>query len=104
VSKPTHGGMQVAADADIRPLHERHAPTPEALNVVYTHCVIVCEIAEHLHARSGVDADMRLVRAGSQLHDVVVYRLYDVGQLDHASCIRHGCSGTSCSGKKGFPK
>jgi uncharacterized protein len=37
--------------------------------------VIACGIAEQLHARSGVDADMRLVRAGSLLHDAGVYRL-----------------------------
>ena len=32
-------------DDEILALHQRHAPTPEAFDLVYTHCVIVCGIA-----------------------------------------------------------
>jgi uncharacterized protein len=96
--------MRIPTDTEIRALHERHAPTPGALDLVYTHCVIVCEIAEQLHARSGVDADMELVRAGSLLHDVGVYRLYDdAGQLDHANYIRHGVLGYELLQEEGLP-
>jgi uncharacterized protein len=81
-------------EAAIRALHERHAPTPEALDQVYTHCRIVCDIAEQLHASSGLGADVGLVRAGALLHDVGVYRLYDAaGRLDHARYIWHGLLG-----------
>ncbi len=86
--------MRIPDDAAILAVHERHAPTPQALDVVYTHCRIVCEIAEQLHARPGTDADLSLVRAGSLLHDVGVYRLYDAaGRLDQAGYIRHGLLG-----------
>ncbi len=86
--------MRVPGDAAILALHERHAPAPEVLDVVYTHCRIVCDIAGQLHARSGIDADLGLVRAGALLHDVGVYRLYDAaGRLDHAQYIRHGLLG-----------
>src|ERR1700722_13869884 len=54
--------MRVPTDAAILALHEKHAPTPEALDLVYTHCVIVCGIAEQLQARSGADASLDLVR------------------------------------------
>jgi uncharacterized protein len=85
--------MRIPADEEILALHERHAPTAEALDVVYSHCVIVCRIAEQLLPRAGaVNAD--LVRAGCLLHDIGVYRLYDeAGRLDEASYIRHGVLG-----------
>ncbi len=86
--------MRIPDDAAILAVHERHAPTPQALDAVYTHCRIVCEIAEQLHARPGTDADLSLVRAGALLHDVGVYRLYDAaGRLDQAGYIRHGLLG-----------
>jgi len=92
-------------DAAIRALHERHAPTPEALDAVFTHCRIVCEIAEQLHASSGDDADLSLVRAGALLHDVGVYRLYDAaGRLDHERYIWHGLLGHELLGAEGLPE
>jgi uncharacterized protein len=96
--------MRIPDDAAILALHERHAPTPEALDVVYTHCRIVCDIAEQLHARSCLDADMGLVRAGALLHDVGVYRLYDAsGRLDHAQYLRHGLLGHELLRAEGLP-
>ncbi|HEY6494872.1 MAG TPA: HD domain-containing protein [Trebonia sp.] len=85
---------RVPSDRDILALHEKHAPTPDALDLVYTHCLIVCGIAEQLHDRSGAEADIELVRAGCLLHDVGVYRLYDAdGVLDGPNYIRHGVLG-----------
>jgi uncharacterized protein len=99
------GGMRIPADKEILVLHEKYAPTPEALDLVYTHCQIVCAIAEQLHARSGADVDIDLVRAGSLLHDIGVYRLYDdAGQLDHANYIRHGVLGHELLLEEGFPE
>jgi uncharacterized protein len=97
--------MQVPTDQDIRALHERHAPTAEALESVYTHSVIVCGIAEQLHARSGRGGDLPLVRAGCLLHDVGVYRLYGAdGALDHARYIRHGILGQELLRAEGLPE
>jgi uncharacterized protein len=97
--------MRVPTDAAIRALHEQHAPTPEALDLVYTHCVIVCGIAEQLHARSGAGASLDLVRAGCLLHDVGVYRLYDdAGRLDHANYLRHGILGHELLRQEEFPE
>jgi uncharacterized protein len=97
--------MRIPDDAAILALHERHAPTPEALDAVYTHCKIVCDIAGQLHARSGTDADIGLVRAGALLHDVGVYRLYDAaGRLDQAGYIRHGLLGYELLRAEGLPE
>lgn len=97
------GRPRIPADDEIRALHERHAPTPEALDLVYTHCLIVCGIAEQLHARRGPGIDIALVRAGCLLHDIGVYRLYDsAGRLDHARYIRHGLLGHGLLREEGF--
>jgi uncharacterized protein len=96
---------RVPTDEEILALHQRHAPTPTALELVYTHCVIVGGIAEQLQARSGLDVDSELVRAGCLLHDVGVYRLYDdAGVLDGASYIRHGVLGHELLREEGLPE
>jgi uncharacterized protein len=84
--------MTVPGDAEILALHQRHAPSDEALELVYTHCEVVCRIAEQLLDRAGGDGvNAGLVRAGCLLHDVGVYRLYGpAGELDAASYIRQG--------------
>jgi len=97
--------MRVPVDEEILALHEKHAPTAAALDSVYTHCLIVCGIAEQLHTRSGAGLDRTLIRAGSLLHDVGVYRLYDdAGQLDHAGYIRHGLLGYQLLREEGLPE
>jgi uncharacterized protein len=49
--------------------------------------------------------DVELVRAGSLLHDIGVYRLYDgAGALDYASYLRHGVLGYELLGEEGFPE
>jgi uncharacterized protein len=98
------GSLAVPTDEQIRALHERYAPTEEAFELVYTHCQIVCAVAEQLLARhSGLN--VALVRAGSLLHDIGVYRLYGAaGQLDHDSYVRHGVLGQALLRGLGFPE
>lgn len=97
--------MQIPTDEEIRALHEKHAPSADAFGLVYTHCVIVCAIAEQLLARSDLGLDEDLVRAGSLLHDIGVYRLYDAaGRLDHSRYVRHGLLGHELLSGEGFPE
>lgn len=84
--------MRIPSDEEIRALHERFAPTPEAFARVHTHCVIVARIAEGL---PGFNA---LVRAGCLLHDLGVYRL-SAGE----SYVRHGILGHELLRELGFP-
>lgn len=96
--------MGIPADDEIRVLHERYAPSPEAFELVWTHCVIVCEIAERIMDGSELDVNKDLVRAGCLLHDIGVYRLYDVtGELDHREYVRHGVLGHEILRGEGFP-
>src|ERR1700743_2837942 len=97
--------MRFPTDKEILELHQRHAPTPESLDLVYTHCQIVSAIASQLLASSGFAADPDLVRAGCLLHDVGVYPLYnDAGELDHARYIRHGILGDRLLRAEGLPE
>lgn len=97
--------LVIPTDSQIRALHERYAPTEEAFDLVHTHCMIVCAVAEELldGHRSALDVD--LVRAGCLLHDIGVYRLYDAtGELDHRNYIRHGILGHALLRDLGFPE
>ncbi|GAA2145213.1 HD domain-containing protein [Actinomadura napierensis] len=97
--------MRIPGDEEIRALHERLAPSREAFELVWTHCAIVCRIAERLMDGGGPDVDKDLVRAGCLLHDVGVYRLYDVtGEVDHKQYIRHGVLGHEVLEAEGLPE
>ncbi|GAA2532265.1 HD domain-containing protein [Winogradskya humida] len=101
--------MHIPTDSEIRALHERLAPTPQALTSVLTHCEIVCRIAEQLLAAPSpnldLDLDPALVRAGCLLHDIGVYALYTPeGTLDHANYIRHGILGHEMLRTEGLPE
>ncbi|AGL17102.1 HD domain-containing protein [Actinoplanes sp. N902-109] len=93
--------MTVPSDAEIRALHQRYAPGPEAFELVWTHCEIVCRIAEQLAARTGLGVDLGLVRAGCLLHDIGVHRLTGPG---HRAYIRHGVLGHELLSEQGFPE
>ncbi|KAB2368126.1 HD domain-containing protein [Actinomadura montaniterrae] len=95
--------MRIPGDGEIRALHERLAPSRKAFDLVWTHCVIVCRIAERLMDAGGLDVDKELVRAGCLLHDVGVYRLYDItGEFDHRQYVRHGVLGHELLAEEGF--
>jgi len=96
----------VPTDGRIRALHARYAPTGAAFDLVWTHCRIVCSLAEQVLARHrGSGLDERLVRAGALLHDIGVYRLYGPdGVLDGAHYLRHGVLGHELLRGLGLPE
>ncbi|GAA2257406.1 HD domain-containing protein [Streptomyces atrovirens] len=97
--------MRIPGPEEIRALHQKHAPTAEAFELVHTHCEIVWSVAERLISVSRLDVDAELVRAGCLLHDIGVYRLYgDDGGLDHENYIRHGLLGHELLAGEGFPE
>jgi len=99
--------MQVPTDDEIRALHAEHAPTREAFDLVYTHCRIVCDLAERvIGANPSLQLlDVDLVRAGCLLHDIGVYRLFDgAGRLDHTQYVRHGVLGHELLAEAGMPE
>jgi uncharacterized protein len=96
--------IRIPTDRQIRALHERYAPSRDAFDLVYTHCEIVCRVAEHLIARQEIAINIELVRAGCLLHDIGVYRLYlPSGDIDSANYGRHGLLGDLTLAQLGFP-
>lgn len=97
--------MSLPTVEEIRALHEKYAPTQEALDLVHTHCEIVWRIAEQLIARSSLQVDADLVRAGCLLHDIGVYALYDGdGHIAPGDYIRHGVLGHDILSKENYPE
>lgn len=82
----------------MRALHEKYAPTHEALSVVRTHCEIVARIALELAARSPRPIDTGLVEIGALLHDIGVYRVRG------GPYIRHGVLGHELLRAEGLPE
>jgi len=98
-------GFRVPTDRQIRALHERYAPSSAAFERVYIHCEIVCRIAEQLMESLADTVDVELVRAGSLLHDIGVYPLFDPrGTLPEATYIRHGVIGHELLRGLGYPE
>lgn len=96
--------MRIPTDEEIRALHEKYAPTRRTFDLIYTHSNIVCALAEQVIDRRQLPLDIDLVRAGSLLHDIGVYRLYGPsGELDHAGYVRHGVLGYELLHDLGFP-
>jgi uncharacterized protein len=96
---------RLPSDEQIRALHRKYATTPPAFDLVYGHSQIVHEVAQQLLDRNHLDLDADLVRAGSLLHDIGVYRLYgEDGQLDQASYLRHGILGHDLLKAEGLPE
>ncbi|WP_030145094.1 HD domain-containing protein [Spirillospora albida] len=97
--------MDIPTDDEIRALHEAHAPSEEAFDLVHTHCRIVCEIAERIMERTRFDGDADLVRAGCLLHDIGVYRLaWTDGRPEETGYVRHGVLGHGLLDEAGFPE
>lgn len=95
--------MLLPTDQEIRALHRKYAPTEELFRLVHTHCRIVGEIAEQVVRRAGLPVDPDLVRVGSLVHDIGVYRLYDgEAGLGRAEYVRHGVLGHEVLRSEGF--
>ena len=91
--------------SEIKTLHQKHAPSPEVFESVFSHCQIVCEIAEELISKSDIQCDVELVKSGALIHDIGVYKLTDKeGVEDRKNYIRHGIEGYKILKDEGFPE
>lgn len=88
---------------EIVALHQKHAPSQAAFDLVFTHCQIVWEIAEQLIKKSNLPIESDLVQTACLLHDIGVYRLYlPNGEINHANYIQHGTEGYTLLRQEGF--
>lgn len=85
-------------------LHKQQAPDQNAFEIVFTHSVIVFEIAVQLMERNSLEIDTELVRTGALLHDIGTYALYKDGGFDRKNYIKHGILGYEILKKEKYPE
>jgi uncharacterized protein len=94
------------SDAAITTIHQQYAASPTVYELVWTHSLIVRDIARQLIKHSQLAVDSELVRLGALLHDIGVYRLLQAdGSLrPGAHYITHGIEGEAILQREGFPE
>lgn len=90
---------------EIERLHKKYAPTSAVFDKVFTHCRIVCDIAEQLVEHNNLSVDAALVETGCLLHDIGVYALFDENgkEKTELSYILHGVHGEAILKGEGLP-
>jgi len=63
---------------EIEALHRKYAPSDEVYDLVFTHCLVVRDIAMQLIAKGAFKVNVELVMVGCMLHDIGVYPLFGV--------------------------
>lgn len=91
---------------DIKALHKKYAPSNEVFNLIFTHCLIIRDIAIQLIDKNGLTIDRELVDTGALLHDIGVYPLFgaDGKILEGVSYITHGIEGEKILKQEGLPE
>jgi uncharacterized protein len=100
-----NGQMLVTYD-DIVALHKKYAPSDSVYNLVFTHSLIVRDIALQLAKKVDLNLDRELVEVGSLLHDIGAYPLFEAtGKLrKDAHYITHGVEGERILKREGMPE
>ena len=84
----------IPTDHEIKNLHRSCAPNDDAFTLIYTHCLIVCDIVDQiLSAKPELEIDRQIVRSGALLHDIGAYSLYTDHGFDNAQYLTHGIRG-----------
>lgn len=91
-------------DKTIEQLHKKYAPNEHVFGLVYTHCKIVCEIAEWCVEHNGIAVDIELLRAACLLHDIGTYVLFDTeGHVENGRLYTlHAIIGAKIIADEGF--
>ncbi|MBI1839180.1 MAG: HD domain-containing protein [Candidatus Colwellbacteria bacterium] len=91
--------------AQAKLLHSKYAAGKYALELVFSHCQIVWEIAEQLIYRNKLVLENDLVKDGAFLHDIGAYRFIDEkGAFDEKNYIKHGIEGYKILKEEGLPE
>lgn len=98
--------MNLPTLEQIKALHHKYALSDAGFDLVFTHCKIVCEIAEQCIAKKQLAVDVELVKVGCLLHDIGVYELLDREgkEREDIPYITHGVRGEAILKKEGFPE
>ena len=93
----------IPTDHEIKNLHRSCAPNDDAFTLIYTHCLIVCDIVDQiLSAKPELEIDRQIVRSGALLHDIGAYSLYTDHGFDNAQYLTHGIRGEAILTRAGI--
>lgn len=90
--------------AEITRLHEHLSPSKDALDLIFTHCKVVRDIALQVAEASDSEINLDLVEAGALLHDIGTYSLYANHDFDRKLYITHGDRGYAIMKDEGYPE
>jgi uncharacterized protein len=98
--------MTLPTPQEIEALHKKYAPSAAVFQSVFTHCQIICAIAQQLIETRKLDVDRELVTAGCMLHDIGVHVVLDEqgGDREGVHYITHGVRGEEILKNEGFPE
>ena len=96
--------MRMYNISQAKSLHKKYAPSKTAFDLVYTHCLIVHDIAAQLIDTNNLLIDRDLVLMGALLHDIGAYTLIDSDGvvIKGASYVRHGVEGEAILAKENY--
>lgn len=97
--------MLISQD-DVIAMHKKYAPSAAVYDLVYTHCLIVRDVAVQLIVNSSLEVNRELVEIGAMLHDIGVYPLFETnGRLrEGVQYITHGIEGERILRQEGLPE
>lgn len=82
------------SDQDIQNLHKKYAASELAYTIIYTHSLIIREIALQIVNRNHLNINTALVETGALLHDIGAYKLVNAaGVFNKKEYIKHGIYG-----------
>lgn len=93
----------IPTESEIKALHKKYATSPEAYDRIFTHCLIVWDIARSIIKEKQLNTiDIELVKAGCLLHDIGAYSLFRDGWFDKERYITHGIVGYRLLKEEGY--
>jgi hypothetical protein len=76
----------IPTDHEIKNLHRSCAPNDDAFTLIYTHCLIVCDIVDQiLSTKPELEIDRQIVRSGALLHDIGALGERTIGMNFHGA-------------------
>jgi len=98
--------MIPTSSAQILELHQKYSTSEFNLELVWGHCQAVLAVAQQLMAKTKLNVDPEIVRAGCLLHDIGVYPLIstDGTVKQGVPYLTHGIVGQKILNDEGLPE
>lgn len=89
---------------EIEALHRKYAPNEQLFELVFAHCKIVLEIADHLLQRKQHNLNYDLVKTGALAHDIGAYTFFALEKEEGEKLYyKHAFEGANILRKENYP-